>query len=502
MALSAFVDALNIGTGAVSSTVVRTGYGFQPKACLYWWSGGTESVDTTGALDLKAGIGVATSSTDRRCVTVQSDDSVGTSASDGKHNNAQCIERLDLTGAIDGNADLQSFDAGGQTLVIDDQFTTSLRVHCLALGGTDLTNVATFQFQAPLATGNADFTGLSFQPDAILLFSVGLATAPPASAVSWQLSLGVATGSGAQGVVGAVDPDALGAPAPGGYGYGGECVALPTTSTLVTFRAAFVSFLSNGFRLNWLEVDGTTQPYIFGLALKGGSYLVCNLLTKLDTTTTMVESSFGFQPSGLFFLGTGNPPSTQATTSLQAVLVQGAATSTTNRGTQGWASKSGASSTCGSTLQHAECYADVTPATPGTLKSMMDIQSIDSGGFTSIMDDADSVAAYVTYLAMGNGAGGAVDFTSAIVGASTTPVSGAVTTVRSLTATVAPASTTPTITTTTLRRVTAVVAGTSTTPAATALMITLRPLAATVAGNSKTHASAPITLPRLRHPLA
>src|SRR4029434_11297977 len=123
MALSAFVDAFNIGTGAVASTVVRTGYGFQPKACIYWWSGRTESVDTTGALDLKAGIGVATSSTDRRCVMVQSDDSVGTSATDRKHNNAQCIECLDLTGAIDGNADLQSFDAGGKSPVIHDQFS-------------------------------------------------------------------------------------------------------------------------------------------------------------------------------------------------------------------------------------------------------------------------------------------------------------------------------------------------------------------------------------------
>src|SRR4030095_307559 len=106
MALSAFVDALNIGTGAVSSTVVRTGYGFQPKACIYWWSGRTESGDTTEALDLKGGMRGGTSSTDRRCVTVQSDDSVGTSATDRKHNNAQCIECLDLTGAIDGNAEI------------------------------------------------------------------------------------------------------------------------------------------------------------------------------------------------------------------------------------------------------------------------------------------------------------------------------------------------------------------------------------------------------------
>jgi hypothetical protein len=402
MALSAFVDAFNIGTGAVASTVVRTGYSFQPKACIYWWSGRTESVDTAGSLDLKGGIGVATSATDRRCVTVQSVNGVGTSVTDRKHNNAQCIECLDTAGAVDGNADLQSFDAGGQTLVIDDQFVTSLRVHCLALGGTDLTNAATFQFQAPLATGNADVTSLSFQPDAILLFSVGYATAPPAVTVTNLLSIGVATGAGAQGVIAGIDPDAFGTITAGGYGYGGECVALQSSSTAVAFRASFVSFLSNGFRLNWLEVDGATQPYVMGLALKGGSYLVGDLLTQTDTTTPMVEASFGFQPTALFFLGYGKAQSTQDTATNTYALSLGAATSPSNRGAQGVLSKNGPSSSCGVALEHDACYVDQVNASPGTLDSLLGLQSIDSGGFTAIMDDADSVQSYVTYLAMGN----------------------------------------------------------------------------------------------------
>ena len=187
MALSAFVDAFNIGTGAAASTVVRTGYGFAPKACIYFWSGRTESVNAVGGLQLKQGIGLATSASDRRCVTAYSGHAVGTSRSQRKHNNAQIIEALldpidaPPTGTIDGNADLQSFDGDGQTLVIDDAFTNSLRVHCLALGGSDLAQVTTFQFQAPLATGTQDVT-LGFQPDALLLVSVGYATAPPAAA--------------------------------------------------------------------------------------------------------------------------------------------------------------------------------------------------------------------------------------------------------------------------------------------------------------------------------
>src|SRR5262245_36073591 len=136
MALSCFVDAFNIGTGAAASTVVRTGYGFQPKACIYFWSGRTESTDAGGRLDLKPGIGVACSATDRRCVVTQSDDAAGTMATDRRHDNAQCIEALTIAGATEGLADLQSFDTDGQTLIIDTQFTTNLHVHCLAFGGS------------------------------------------------------------------------------------------------------------------------------------------------------------------------------------------------------------------------------------------------------------------------------------------------------------------------------------------------------------------------------
>src|SRR5947209_736339 len=58
--------AFNIGTGAVSSTVVTSGIGFQPKVVLFWWSGRTETVDTTGGASISRGFGVGVSPTDRR----------------------------------------------------------------------------------------------------------------------------------------------------------------------------------------------------------------------------------------------------------------------------------------------------------------------------------------------------------------------------------------------------------------------------------------------------
>lgn len=402
MALSCFVDAFNIGTGALGTTVARSGYGFQPKACLYWWAGRLDAVDAVGLLHVRCGIGAACTPTDRCCVSTYIDHGSASAATARTHYTTECIVSVNKSAVVDANADLQSFDSDGQTLVIDDAFVTAqnVRVHCLAVGGSDLTNVATVQFQAPTTTGNADVTSLSFQPDALVLFSVGHPTVPAAATTTARLSLGVVAG-GQQGVAAYEDVNGLGTTDTASYNYGGECVALFTNATTINFRAAFVSFLSNGFRLNWLEVDGSTQPYVVGLALKGGSYLVGNLLTQTDTVTTMVESGFGFQPTGVLLLSSTDAQSTQDSPGAHARMSIGAFTSPTNRGVQACMSQdASANSNAGSTVQHDACYARVTTA--GALDALMDVQSVDSDGFTGIMDDADVAQAYVTYLAFGN----------------------------------------------------------------------------------------------------
>src|SRR4029453_8617330 len=294
MALSAFFDAFNIGTGAAGSTVVRTGYGFQPKACIYFWSGRTEATSATGLLDNKLGGGGGVSSTDRRCVTTQDQTGAGTMVTDKRHDNAACIATLTNTGTLDGLADLQTFDSDGQTLVIDDQFTTSVRVQGLALGGGDLAQAATFQFQAPLVTGTQDITTLGFQPDALLLLSIGYQFAPPAMTGGNLMSLGV-VGGGTQAVVGMWDADATVASVCARYHTATECLALHDSVTSINMRAAWTAMLSTGFRLNWSEVGSATQPYILGIALRGGSYKVGQVTTQIDTTTPIVVSSLGFQ---------------------------------------------------------------------------------------------------------------------------------------------------------------------------------------------------------------
>jgi hypothetical protein len=250
-------------------------------------------------------------------------------------------------------------------------------------------------------TGNADFTGLSFQPDAILLASVGHTTAPPATTVHANLTVGAATSSSAQAFMAAWDRDGITTAACGYAANALQCVSILESSISLAWRGAFVSFLSNGFRINWVEVL-TGGPYIFGLALKGGSYRVGDLTTSTTLNATMTESGFGFQPTGLFFFSACDVVTADNVVGTGARVALGAATSTTKRGTHTFGSlHSAATSNIAVGVEHDEAYQSAN-VTTGATDGLLDINSIDSGGFTGIMDDGDSIASFVGYLAVGN----------------------------------------------------------------------------------------------------
>ncbi len=51
-------------------------------------------------------------------------------------------------------------------------------------------------------------------------------------------------------------------------------------------------------------------------------------------------------------------------------------------------------------VEHDEVYANI--ATDDTIEGLLDIKSIDSDGFTCVMDDPDPSAAFVPYMAFGD----------------------------------------------------------------------------------------------------
>src|SRR3990167_5170956 len=207
MALSAKVGAFNTGIDVVTSTIVISDVGFQPKVIIFWWAGRTDSTDAVGRRNSQYGMGVAISATERWANSaMEIDNSVAEEGARGKTVEAciSVVTEAAATAAFEGLLDLQTMDSGGFTLVVDDVMPYDMRVHYIALGGSDLTNYKAGDFLEPNATGNYTVTDPGFRSDFILFVTDGNnldTTMPCMEEDGNQLGIGFAISSSQQGVV-------------------------------------------------------------------------------------------------------------------------------------------------------------------------------------------------------------------------------------------------------------------------------------------------------------
>jgi hypothetical protein len=405
MAVERAIGTFNIGTGAATTTVSVTGLSFQPKVALFWWSGLTAASNGDRATHLR-GMGWATSSTNFGAVCTRDEDALGTAAADGGARIDACVvEQGD--GAMVGWADLASFNSDGFTLEIIDQFTTDLLVNYVVLGGASITAAECGIFTqsgAPPINQTVNNTG-NFQPSITFFLSAGVTTGSTATKIDSMATLGAATSSSDEHVWAGGSNDAAITMATGSYCRAGEVTAShsgnPSASPLN--RAEFVSHNASpgGFTLNWLERDTNTR--VLWLSIAGGDWAVGNLLTRTDTADIAV-TGLASQPSAVLFVS-GNKAETvqDAAPGAHDEWSMGAATSATDRVVQHVASRNGnTDSFVFRTARTDAVYVNADPANAAyTLEGLMDLKSIESDGFTCVMDDADPSAMFVWYVSVG-----------------------------------------------------------------------------------------------------
>jgi len=401
MAFSSKTGSFNTGTGILGSTTPVTGVGFTPKVLILWWSGRTESVDTIARASLFRGIGFANSVEAVCSVSNSIDAQAAGDSSRGTHGNA-LVATLDAAGAYDGLMDLQSLDADGFTLVVDDVMPLDLRVSYLALGGSDLTNSFISVLTESLALGSVGYTGVGFQPD-IVLFSSGENTGalPQSDSTGGLLMFGAAKSSTNRYVWSVGTDEASATMDTSSYCIDDGCIAMMPSGIgdVINARADLVSMDSDGFTLDWEEI--TTTRRILYLALKGGSYVLGDLLTQTDITTSIVESGFGFSPTAAMFVSHCQTKSTSDTGQAHDRMSIGAFDSASSRGAQATLDTDGvADSEVTTAIEFDGVYVNISTAS--AIDGEMDVVSVDSDGFTCIMDNADPAQAFVWYIAFGS----------------------------------------------------------------------------------------------------
>ncbi len=291
------------GTGNVS----YTGTGFTPKAVIFFHNRDATTGTGTGS-QVGAGFCVATSNA---CIFVSDRNTANPSESVVRHDNTKIILGTNQVSAtILEAASLVSLDPDGFTLNWSAVSVASI-VGYLAIGD-GVTNAAIKELTSPVGTGSVSYTGVGFQPDAIIGISAGFTTAPPngSIAVNGYSMLSVAGRGGGiitQSATGMFSADAVSPTNTSNFLDTNCLISMPGASETIAFQAALTSFDNDGFTANWTTTSG--GAYFWFLCLKG-LQLQSMAARQKTTIGAQAYAGSGFTPKGLIVFGGGNVPTT------------------------------------------------------------------------------------------------------------------------------------------------------------------------------------------------
>lgn len=291
--MAAFAGAFQSGTAA--DDVVVTGVGFTPQLVIVFGQelAATDPLDPVGGT-INGFFGASDGSSQFVNAFRHVD---GSSATASLARNDMCIVYL---GSDAGQGTISAMSSDGFTVTFSEAPDTDRFINFLALGGTDLTNIAIGEFDFAGTSGSV--TGVGFQPDAVLVALAGTADHNTEKTDLSVFSLAVYDGTN-DGV---------------GMAYKKE------NHTIDTARSTFQTDAGSTESINGFSNDGSGSPDVganfasldadgfswtqvvtgatfrgFYIAFKGGSYLAGSATTPNATTGNEAIGSVGFTPEAV-----------------------------------------------------------------------------------------------------------------------------------------------------------------------------------------------------------
>lgn len=254
---------------------------------------------------------------------------------------------------------------------------------------------------APAATGNQSYTGVGFQPKAIIFFWTGQTA--EGIAANARVGIGWATGNLDADASSWVAMDNLSSTDTARRQSATSCIRGASAITSEDpLSAALVSFNADGFTLNWAAtVSGTIIHY---LALGGSdpTNAFADSFNSNTVTGNQAVTGVGFQPDVVLLLATSQVAPVGA--DVHAKFSLGCMQSTTKRWALALTADDAISMTAAmdaETLQRTDsCFLSLnSPA----LDSRADFVSMNADGFTINWIDAPATAIVIGYLALKGG---------------------------------------------------------------------------------------------------
>lgn len=288
MALESHVESKLLSTGSASTTQSHDGYGFTPKILLCMKSARsvlTDSVDGPAIQTL--GFGMATGTSERSSTNIVTSDTGGSFGSFMFNTSDSIANNYTNAGTRVGAWDFNGFHSDGWTEIVDDQLGVAYALHSLGLGGDAIAQAKVGSFTKSTSTGTQDVTGPGFRPDAVIFLQgmgIGAAAGPDGQIVNCVTVVVDRDGSSANRFR---------------YSRTGECLAgITHLGGAVNTRGYVSNWISNGFRIQWDEVDGvgSTLHYCAIRSEPGHAWRIGTGTTATNTSEFFVSVPNNFTP--------------------------------------------------------------------------------------------------------------------------------------------------------------------------------------------------------------
>lgn len=389
MSLGCFVGSFTVpsstGNLAVTGIVDQFGSPFTPSIVFFFCN--TSTADgTSGSSNANMPmnvLGVAISSMARGCIFDCDNFSGGVNG----FSSSLCISVASgNTPTVTFAADFVSTSSGTFTLNFTTANASAFLISFLAVGGSDLTNVALKSFTAPTVTGNISETGVGFKPDAMVLIG-GQGTGAPGG----TSGLGFTSGTSNQ--------------VTNSTGFDGSSIGRYERTTeayseingfAVLREATLVSLDVDGFTLNFTTVTASPNATILAFCMKGAQFSAGSFLQPTAPGNLSITGS-AFQPTGLLVSSVLNISTTGLDRGNRICQQIGAASGTSNRASVYF----GDNNAGVNSYDRTKVWRSDSDATSPSLQASADLVSFDSSGYTLNFAAADATAREGIYMIFG-----------------------------------------------------------------------------------------------------
>jgi hypothetical protein len=389
---------LNTSTGSQTFTLPDSA-SWTPKAMILF---GVTATAAGYTQELQTFMGATDGTSTFACTRASADAGAQSDTRAAIYNDAVVICNSTAVHTI---ASFTSFGAGQATINITDAPASAFVVHAIFLGGADLSCKVTTITHA-IAGATQAYTGIGFQPQALLRFGHARATSPDTSTAHHNFQLGAVTATADTWALAVTDRDAQNTMTSSSYQRSDRsAVNVSANATPVDGEMTLLTFDSDGWTDTNNDVDASALVEIV-LAMRGVSFKA-GVETQKTSTGTKSISGVGFTPRLALFAGTNRAASSTLDTTLSKFSL--GATDGTREGCIWTQAVDGIAD-----AQVAQAHVTDKALRFATADSTTDAEAdatLDSDGFTLDWTTADGTAREFGYLLVGE-----------VVAASTEPV--------------------------------------------------------------------------------